>query len=128
MWPQLQGWSDKYARFVNDKYAQLHKRWHRSQQLEPARATDLITPGTATKFLVGSVIFALLWIAFSIWSLVMAVRCVSYSQNGPAEKILTVILFLLLGPFYLIYYYVTHTPAHKYCKTAVDHFPEDVQL
>ena len=121
MWGAIQSWSERYRHYVNRKVASW--RSAKENALHPARA--VITPERGLTFLLASVSFALVWLALSIWAFVVAIRCVVKSQGGMGEKVLTLLLFIILGPFYLIYYYATHNPSLKYCSTAVDQWTSE---
>ena len=57
--------------------------------------------------------FGILWVVFGLAGFAMSLVCFGYSGNV-GEKILGVILSIILGPLFWLYYYASSS----YCKAA----------
>jgi hypothetical protein len=64
-------------------------------------------PQPTTVFLV----FAYIWAGFGILAFFLSLVCLGFSGTI-FEKVFGIVLALLLGPFYFVYYYMSST----YCK------------
>lgn len=84
---------NQYNQNMNDVYV--------SQELEKALTQEI---GKAAKMtVILSTIFVLVWICTGIGAFIMSIVCFSYS-GSIAEKVIGLLLSIILGPFYWIYY------------------------